>query len=212
MRLFPELFPKDENGNIREPDCGLWCPPGWQHIVETLCRSISWRVNKPREVQKWRALYAVQTFLYKKIFVPINTKFYRWADPCESLHWKDGKRETWIMIRPGQRKELEEKHPTRTKLVSKLSKISAFFRPRMRFKKVPTPPVTIDQVKEKFGTMRFYYSGGDHGIASIVAFAEDLTNHVCERTGAPGTMCKRGGWYKTLSPDEAEKTGYSKAE
>lgn len=211
MRLYPSLFPKDDDGNIREPECGLCCPYGWQHLVERLCAAIVWRVENPREVQVWRSIYAVQTFIYRKCFVPIYNVLYRWVDPLESLHWKDGKREVWIMINQKQRKGIEEKYPLRTKLTSKLGKISFFLRPRMRFKKVPTPPVTIDQVKEKFGTLRFYYSGGDTNIAEMVSMVERISEVTCEETGAPGKMHVRGAWYKTLSKDAGEARGYKPA-
>jgi hypothetical protein len=41
---YPRLFPKDENGNLRDPDCGIWCPIGWQPMVEELCSKIHARV------------------------------------------------------------------------------------------------------------------------------------------------------------------------
>ena len=34
--------------------------------------------------------------------------------------------------------------------------------------------VTLDQVKEKFGTLRFYYTGGDDYIRGLVAMAESM--------------------------------------
>ena len=53
--------------------------------------------------------------------------------------------------------------------------------------------VTLDQVKEKFGTLRFYYSGGDDYISGLVSMAESMTGVTCEECGNPGTS-RGGGW------------------
>lgn len=57
--------------------------------------------------------------------------------------------------------------------------------------------VTIDQIKEKFGTLRFYYSGGDDYVSGAVSLAENLTDHLCEECGGIGTR-RSGGWVRTL--------------
>jgi hypothetical protein len=56
--------------------------------------------------------------------------------------------------------------------------------------------VTLDQVKEKFGTLRFYYSGGDDYIRGLVSMAESMSGVTCEECGKPGTSTG-GGWIKT---------------
>jgi hypothetical protein len=58
------------------------------------------------------------------------------------------------------------------------------------------PQVTLDQVKEKFGTLRFYYTGGDDYISGLVSMAESMSGVLCETCGKPGTST-RGGWIKT---------------
>ena len=106
--------------------------------------------------------------------------------------------------------------------------------------------VVADQIKEKFGTLRFYYSTikkdddkidsivkstrlgplrfyystivkSDFSVDSIVdkiindlvANAERKSAYTCEQTGKRGDLCKRGGWLRTLSREEAIKDGYS---
>jgi len=66
------------------------------------------------------------------------------------------------------------------------------------FRTVPEPitQVTLDQVKEKFGTLRFYYSGGDDYIRGMVTMAESMSGVTCEECGKPGTSTS-GGWIKT---------------
>ena len=57
--------------------------------------------------------------------------------------------------------------------------------------------VVAAQVKEKFGTLRFYYDGGDDYISGLVSMAESWSAVACEECGAPGTQNSRG-WIKTL--------------
>ena len=65
--------------------------------------------------------------------------------------------------------------------------------------------VTVDQIKEKFGTLRFYYTGGDEFIHGAVWLAESLSGQICEECGAPGKT-RSGGWVRTLcDTHEAER-------
>lgn len=52
----------------------------------------------------------------------------------------------------------------------------------------PIPQVVVMQVKEKFGTLRFYYTGGDDEISGMVRMAESLSAVTCESCGNPGEM------------------------
>jgi len=123
MSAYPQLFPKDADGKPREPDCGAWCPVGWQPMVEELCSKLA--------------------------------------------------------------KIVDEKN--------------LIFR--------------IDQIKEKFGGLRFYYSyEGERAneISDLIHEAEQRSFEICEVTGEEGDLCMKGnyGWMKTLSPSEAERQGY----
>lgn len=65
--------------------------------------------------------------------------------------------------------------------------------------------VTVDQIKEKFGGLRFYYSGGDEKIDGMVTMAESWAAHTCETCGKPGKS-RDGGWIRTLCDEhEAER-------
>jgi len=66
------------------------------------------------------------------------------------------------------------------------------------FRQLPEsiPQVTLDQVKEKFGTLRFYYSGGDDIIDGMVRMAESMTGVTCEECGNVGER-RGGGWVHT---------------
>jgi len=68
------------------------------------------------------------------------------------------------------------------------------------------------QMKEKFGTLRFYYEGGNDRIRGLVDMTEQLSGTVCEVCGSLGTLCRSGkgagGWYKTLCEDCAVTMEY----
>jgi hypothetical protein len=64
--------------------------------------------------------------------------------------------------------------------------------------------VTVLQIKEKFGGLRFYYSGGDASIDGMVRMAESWASRSCEVCGKPGES-RSGGWIRTLCDEhEAE--------
>ena len=59
------------------------------------------------------------------------------------------------------------------------------------------PQVVVEQIKEKFGTLRFYYQGGDELIHGAVWLAESMSGQMCEECGAPGKR-SGGGFIQTL--------------
>jgi len=81
-------------------------------------------------------------------------------------------------------------------------------------KSAVVPQVTVEQIKEKFGGLRFYYQGGDDYVSGLVSMAESWAGHSCEECGAPGTR-REGGWVRTqcdfhLIEKEALKAQYAK--
>lgn len=66
----------------------------------------------------------------------------------------------------------------------------------------------VGQIKEKFGTLRFYWKLQESGQASdderllrvrMMALVREAERHsatVCERCGAPGTLGENMGWYR----------------
>jgi hypothetical protein len=74
--------------------------------------------------------------------------------------------------------------------------------------------VIAHQIKEKYGTLRFYTGVcGANDIENsivddIINEAEDESARTCEVTGEHGTVCQKGGWYRTLCYEQARKDGY----
>jgi hypothetical protein len=59
------------------------------------------------------------------------------------------------------------------------------------------PQVVVEQIKEKFGGLRFYYQGGDDNVHGMVRMAESWAANCCEECCAPGKR-RDGGWIRTL--------------
>lgn len=55
----------------------------------------------------------------------------------------------------------------------------------------------IAQIKEKFGTLRFYVHNGSDRVYDLIDFAEGMSAVTCEVCGKPGTLDKNSGWVKT---------------
>lgn len=55
--------------------------------------------------------------------------------------------------------------------------------------------VVVDQVKEKFGSLRFYFHGGDEYIQGLVDMVCYLSESTCEICGNPGKL-EDDGWIK----------------
>ena len=66
------------------------------------------------------------------------------------------------------------------------------------------PQVVVDQVKEKFGGLRFYYHGGDDTVDGMVRMAESWAACTCETCGESGTI-RGGGWIRTLCDKHEEE-------
>ena len=65
--------------------------------------------------------------------------------------------------------------------------------------------VVAVQIKEKFGTLRFYYDGGDDTIDGMVRMAESMSAVTCEECGAPGQLRGRGWMYTACDAHTKEE-------
>ena len=55
----------------------------------------------------------------------------------------------------------------------------------------------VDQIKQKFGGLRFYVTGDDQYINGLIAMAEEWAGNTCEICGARGRL-RSGKWLRTL--------------
>lgn len=64
--------------------------------------------------------------------------------------------------------------------------------------------VVATQVKEKFGTLRFYICGGDNTIDDMIMEAEQESARTCEVCGKPGSLETKG--WMTVRCDDCRKS------
>jgi len=65
------------------------------------------------------------------------------------------------------------------------------------------PHYRVMQVKEKFGTLRYYIHTDNNEAHNIIIEAETASSHTCEQCGRPGTLHTTRRWLKTLCTIDA---------
>lgn len=58
------------------------------------------------------------------------------------------------------------------------------------------PQAVALQVKEKFGSLRFYARGVDAEQAGMISMAQAMSEKICEICGNPGSL-RTDGWHRT---------------
>ena len=57
--------------------------------------------------------------------------------------------------------------------------------------------VVAEQVKEKYGTLRFYHYNGDEYISGMIRMAESMSSKICEDCGSKSEVVTKG-WIRNL--------------
>ena len=76
------------------------------------------------------------------------------------------------------------------------------------------PLFSVLQIKEKFGGLRFYYMMNTENrelynkIQRLIDIAEDKSYDTYQITGKPGTLCKKGWHFMTLSEEVRDAQGF----
>jgi len=63
----------------------------------------------------------------------------------------------------------------------------------------------VDQIKEKYGTLRFYINGGSDKIFDYIDEAEKMSEITCESCGKEGKLYERFGWWRVRCEKCREK-------
>ncbi len=191
LKRFPVLY-QDYNSPMTQT-CMCWGfdhGDGWFDIIWQLSLAIEDELGYSR-AQKWG-------FLFKKRFAC------RWADLMYRISpVVHDKRE---LVGSGT-----EDDPKRVVVVEKAKPRRSWAKRLIFF---PNTGFAVDQVKEKFGTLRYYCPGTDR-IHNFIRLAETLSGMTCEICGKPGRLGSVSGWYSTrckgcerngFEPVEPEKT------
>jgi len=70
--------------------------------------------------------------------------------------------------------------------------------------------VQVNQIKEKFGGLSFYFSGGDEVIWGMITLAESLSYKICETCGTTLNVGRTRGWIYTCCKDCYDKNDRAK--
>ena len=127
------------------------------------------------------------------------------------IDWKEKQRK-WAMdynematqAKAGNFDLFEEANKSLTNEEYKNQRLAEIIAGDFRVVPEPIPQVTLDQVKEKFGTLRFYYTGGDEYISGLVSMAEAMSGVTCEECSAPAET-HGPGWIRTMCEPCEEK-------
>lgn len=57
--------------------------------------------------------------------------------------------------------------------------------------------IKVTQIKEKFGGLRFYTTGGNDRVHGMITMAESMSYKICEVCGQPGNT-RNTGWIKVM--------------
>jgi hypothetical protein len=202
MEKYPSLFNSDNAYSYEYPK-------GWEYIVDTLCAGIVKYQTRTTLTKFNKSLFIrIHYFIYNacyKIFRNILNIL--GGDPYKKYRSAS---QNFFTITSEIKFEIENKLRYKfTKKVKRLLDNILFkFFPKDAWVSCKPDTVSIAQIKEKFGTLRFYYDGGDDHVEGMVDYAEYLSSITCEVTGKPGQLCIKNGCYKTLSASKAKELGF----
>lgn len=149
MEEFPSFFPKNEKGETIPPDCGISFPDEWYETIRMLLKAIDSYTTNMAE-HKRVILNPCRYYMYSAI-LSLNA----------GIHYLVF---TYII----NKSRINNVFNAFNRVVS-TRRLKHF-----KFIRVSVAPVIITQIKTKFGSLRFYYSGGDKNIAYIVHTAVSL--------------------------------------
>ena len=66
----------------------------------------------------------------------------------------------------------------------------------------------VIQVKEKFGSLRFYTNFSNDEIHKLVGEASKKSQRTCEICGKEGILCDKNSWVKTLCEEHMKELNY----
>jgi len=180
---YPEIF-KDRNGDMRTTAMcwGFECGDGWYPLIDSLCSSLQWDIeNNNRD-------YVVENKFLRKMIPRLHSI---------------------IQKIPGKYNFEKERQSPLTQLKSFLrGQVNNLGRRQkcVYIKSDRYPQLIAVQIKEKFGSLRFYTRNTSMGQNDVISFAESLSHKICEECGAmKDVLTYTCGWNHTLCPVHADE-------
>jgi hypothetical protein len=183
-KKYPEIF-QDRHGDMTKTAMcwGFDCGDGWYHIIDAACAQIKNHLWNNEQRLKTKQDHIEN---HKKAIAGDFSFLDEKINKSKNLDWYEKnpqyiehEKQYYLNSIPPWMEDLEE-----------------------------IPPVVAVQIKEKFGTLRFYYDGGDEYIAGVLSMAESMSARTCEQCGSLGTA-RGGGWIRTLCDKHAQEMGYN---
>jgi hypothetical protein len=177
---YPEIFANRYKTPQESPMCwGFDCGDGWYNIIDKLCSSINSHIKNVQDNNNW----LIKELEYRELAANGDWNF---------LYEKSETYSKWLENESNLKREKQQYLDPLPKWYEGIKDI---------------PTVVVDQVKEKFGTLRFYYSGGDDHISGLVRMAEAMSSCICEECGSSGRI-RGNGWVRTLCDAHAQEYNY----
>jgi hypothetical protein len=189
---YPKIFRQKDLSMQETCMCwGISVGDGWYNLLDQLCGSIQSRVDNPRDLPKYRFVTEILNWPIAKI----NNGLYRLN------RWCNGEFKRKIGCKVYKQGEYEKRRAKwLVNLANKLPHVPYLWKKGFVYQ------VEATQVKEKFGGLRFYYSGGNDEISAIISFAEQLCDNICEECGRfDDTVGTTSGWITTICKECVEK-------
>lgn len=183
VEKYPEIFADRYKSPQESPMYwGFDCGDGWYNIIDKLCLCINNHIKNIQRHNEWLA----KELVHREMAANDDWSFLYEKHPIDSTY----------------RKWLEDESNLKNEKARYLDPLPEWNR---EIQDVPT--VLAVQVKEKFGTLSFYYSGGDDYISGLVSMAESMSSCICEECGSLGRI-RQGGWIRTLCDTHAQAQNY----
>lgn len=188
IAAYPSLIEDvtQKNGEVvKSIPCGACCPKAWEPILDNLCSSIVWHMEHNRRRIYSKGLHAKFNSFVRGIARRFSNFLYHYVDPDTRKY------------APPERQDTIIKWKDRSWVAKFSAKMMGHVCSRFSapYKLEESDPVKIAQIKEKFGTLRFYYSGGDQWVDGATSFAESLTETVCFDCGTNQDISQNGYYF-----------------
>jgi hypothetical protein len=180
---YPELFKNRYTPPKESLMCwGFDCGDGWYNLIDNLCILIDNHIMNERQLVRY------------------NKEYHQMREAALEGDWSLFNKSQEKLIAASTEDHSDWLQRQREQLLGPVSE----FLEQVECK---IEPVTVIQVKEKFGGLRFYYDGGDEYIQGAVSMAERMSYSICEECGNLGKS-RSGGWVRTLCDQHAAKYDY----
>lgn len=178
-KKYPKIF-KNRHADMQTTAMcwGFEHGDGWYNIIDVLCDNIQQHIDHTRR-------YRLDVLRYNRALGEAIR-----GDTRALIKYFTHRDSEWF----------------RERALKQVAEVLADPEPQCRLVTEVCPQVIMTQVKEKFGTLSFYYTGGDDIIDGMVRLAESMSARVCEVCGAPGKS-RNSGWIQTLCDEHAKAAG-----